>query len=406
MSSFDLLRRPVALLLLLCFCLTSLGWSAASQSAPPAAATTASGTPITPQYLDQLLAPVALYPDVLLIQILSASTTPQEVLDGGNWLLQNQKLKGTELTDAAKKAGFGPAMLALVQFPTIVDMMCRETDWTKQLGEAFTADQKAVLDSAQRLRKQAQAAGNLKTTKEQTVVTKQENGQTIIIVQPANPQVVYVPQYNPQVVYVQSAPSSPSSGALLLTFVAGIALGAAINNNDYYYPHWGYGAVYYGARPFYPHVYVYHPVYTSHYRPAAYYRPPANYRYNYNHYGNTNVNVHNNYYNQFNKNANINNVNRPKTMPAQNQSWKGQKTYGGATGNANAANRANIQQSQTRSANRGYGGQSNAATVKHTAFSSGSAKQERAASSRGRASSGGGSRSSARSASGGRTRRR
>ena len=105
----------------------------------------------TPEQLDKLLAPIALYPDALLMQVLAASVNSQEVLDGGNWLLQNKSLQGDQLNSAAKGAGFGPAMMALLHFPETVDMMCSEIDWTKQLGEAFTANQSAVLDAVQRL---------------------------------------------------------------------------------------------------------------------------------------------------------------------------------------------------------------------------------------------------------------
>src|SRR6202162_3079820 len=143
----------------------------------------ASGTPTnfqsgnssasSPEQLDKLLAPVALYPDALLMQVLAASVDSQEVLDGGNWLLQNKTLDGTQLDTAAKSAGFGPAMIALFHFPQVVDMMCSEIEWTKQLGAAFTASQSAVLDSVQRLRLQAKQAGNLQTTPQQTVVTQQ-----------------------------------------------------------------------------------------------------------------------------------------------------------------------------------------------------------------------------------------
>src|SRR5277367_3134076 len=106
-------------------------------------------------------------------------------------------------------------MMALVHFPQVVDMMCSEVDWTKQLGAAFSADQSAVLDSVQRLRAQAQQAGNLKTTPQQTVVTHQASGQQVIVIQPANPQIIYVPQYNPVQVYVAPAPSQPATGVII-----------------------------------------------------------------------------------------------------------------------------------------------------------------------------------------------
>ena len=119
---------------------------------------------MAPAALDELLAPIALYPDALLAQVLAAAAYPQEVMDGGNWLLQNTSLQGQSLQDAAKQAGFGPPMQALVMFPSVVDMMCQNFDWTKQLGSAFNADQAAVMASVQRLRAQAASVGNLKST--------------------------------------------------------------------------------------------------------------------------------------------------------------------------------------------------------------------------------------------------
>ncbi len=130
----------------------------------------------------------------------------------GNWLLQNKTLEGDQLDSAAQAAGFGPAMMALFHFPQVVDMMCSEIDWTKQLGEEFTSSQSAVLDSVQRLRLQAKQAGNLQTTPQQTVVTQQAGTQQVIVIQPTNPQIIYVPQYNPVQVYVAPLPSQPHDG--------------------------------------------------------------------------------------------------------------------------------------------------------------------------------------------------
>jgi hypothetical protein len=181
------------------------GWKSKEEVPPGAPAAAAPGAPApavtqaawAPDALEELLAPIALYPDQLLGQILAAPVNSQEVLDGGNWLLQNQNLKGNELDAAAEKAGFGPAMRALMQFPTVVDMMCQQIDWTRQLGSAFTSDQKGVLDAVQRLRAQAAQVGNLKSTPQQKVETKTENNKVVVEVKPADPTVVYVPQYDP-----------------------------------------------------------------------------------------------------------------------------------------------------------------------------------------------------------------
>src|SRR3984885_14577594 len=358
------LRAGTASLLTVVLSLMSVmtGCKSAEPPPPQSQAAPAQRAPASPPpqqiSVDDLVAPIALYPDQLLAQILTASTNAQEVLDGGNWLLQNQNLKGDALTDAAKQAGFSPPMQYLMSFPQVVDNMCQQIDWTRQLGQDFQADQKGVMEAVQRKRAQAQQTGNLKSSPQMTVETKKaENGQPYVEIQPANPQVIYVPQYNPVTIYNTPAPPpvvvnqpAPTSAGVstgtavaigLLSFGVGMAVGAAINRNNYYpYPSWGYGGVYYGGRPYYPP--PYRPVYPG-YRPAYGYHPPPNYQWNqYNR--NVNVNVNNNYYNKFNNNTynrnnNVNNINannRP-ALGAGNQAgqpnWKGQSTYQGARPN-------------------------------------------------------------------------
>lgn len=295
-----------------------------------------------PLSVDDLVAPIALYPDQLLGQVLTASTNPQEVLDVGNWLLQNQNLQGDALANAAKAAGFSVSAQYLVLFPQVVDNMCQEMDWTRQLGEAFKTDQKSVMDAIQRKRLQAQQVGNLQSSPQMTVDTKTDNGQQYVEIKPADPKVVYVPQYNPVTIYNTQAAPAPAPAAApaastttttessksgvstgtavaigLLSFGVGMAVGSAISNNNNYYPYpaWGYGGMYYGGRPYYSPPYR-PPVYPG-YRPVYGYNPPPNYRWNeYNH--NVNVNVNNNYYGRFNNN-NVNINNRPSTLPANNR---------------------------------------------------------------------------------------
>jgi Protein of unknown function (DUF3300) len=113
--------------------------------------------------VDDLVASIALYPDQLLAQILTASTNSQEMLHGGNWLLQNQYLKGDALSTAAKQAGFSPGMQCLMSFPQVVDNVCQQIDLTRDLGQSFQADQMGVMDAVQRSRSQAQQTGNLKS---------------------------------------------------------------------------------------------------------------------------------------------------------------------------------------------------------------------------------------------------
>src|SRR5580704_5644213 len=190
----------------------------------------------TPEELDQLLSPVALYPDSLLSQITTASTNPQEILDVNSWLQQNLGLTGTALTDAAQAQGFDPAFIALVNFPAVLDMMAEHIDDYAAIGQAFLADQGSVTESIQRLRAQAYASGALRSNSQQQVEVQQPAGQTIYVIQPANPQVVYVPQYDPTIVYIQPT-SNAVVAASLISFGVGIGIGALLVDNQ----PWGWG---------------------------------------------------------------------------------------------------------------------------------------------------------------------
>ena len=231
--------------------LSATGPGLAQKPAAPATQPTTAGAP-KPADLDRLLGPVALYPDALLGQILLCAGNPGRVATLDEWLRSHPDLKGTALQDAAKAAGFTESFVAIVLFPDVVSTMAQKIDWTTSVGAAFTADRSAVFTSIQRLRKQAQAAGKLKTTAQQEVETRTTaTGQEVIVVEPANPQIVYVPQYNPQTVYTtstvvvqESDDSDAAVAAGLIGFTAGIALGAAIDNDYYYGPYGWRGGVY------------------------------------------------------------------------------------------------------------------------------------------------------------------
>ena len=224
----------------------------------------------TGEQLNQLLAPIALYPDTLLAQICAASTDPQQIIDANNWVKQNANLQGPALTDAAQKQGFDPAFISLVSFPAVLDAMAINIDDYAALGEAFKADQASVMAAIQALRQQAYASGALDTNQYQKVSVDQQNGAQVVVVQPVNPQVVYVPQYQPQQVYVSGPSQSDVVAASLLSFGAGIAIGALINSNQpWAWGGWGWG---WGGGGMYYHrqVWHYHSVYVS---PRPYYRP-------------------------------------------------------------------------------------------------------------------------------------
>ncbi len=217
------------------------------------------GTPATaqaakPDDLDRLLAPVALYPDALLAQMLLCAANPGKVGALDEWLASHRTQTGTELQDAATKSGFDPSFVALVLFPQVVSAMAQKMDWTRQVGQVFAADRTAVFASIQRLRAKARAAGKLKSNEQQEVEARTtSSGQEVIVIEPANPQVVYVPQYNPQTVYVPTTSSTvvvkeddsdAAVAAGLIGFGVGIALGAAIDNDYYYGPHGWRGGAY------------------------------------------------------------------------------------------------------------------------------------------------------------------
>ena len=192
-------------------------------------------TPFRPEELDQMLAPIALYPDSLLAQMLTAATYPLEIVQADRFVRANTELKGEKLMEAAKDKDWDPSVKAMLQFPDVLAMMSEQLDWTTKLGDAFLAQQREVMDAVQSLRKKAEETGNLISSKEQVV--KVEPQTQTIIVESANPQVVYVPAYNPTVVYgtwwypayppYYYYPPGYVAAATTFTFFAGVAVGAA-----------------------------------------------------------------------------------------------------------------------------------------------------------------------------------
>lgn len=151
--------------------------------------------------LDQMMAPIALYPDSLLSQILMASTYPADVDEAVKWSKDNPDQNGDAAVKAVQDKSWDPSVMSLVAFPQVLDMMGEQPDWVQKIGDAFLADSEGVMDTIQNLRKKAKDEGNLETTEQQKVTVKEQTSETIIIVEPADPQVVYVPVYNSTVVY-------------------------------------------------------------------------------------------------------------------------------------------------------------------------------------------------------------
>ena len=214
----------------------------------------------TADQLYQLVAPIALFPDNLLAQVLAASTYPNEVSEAYTWVQQNSNLKGQQLMEAANNQSWDPSVKGLTQFPDVLKQMATNLSWTSALGDAYYNYPESVMNAVQVMRQRAQQSGNLKTNQQQTVtVENQPPGQTpppapqgseaatqqqtvivqsppqTIVIQPTQPTVVYVPTYNPTVVY--GAPVAPYPGystgdmiaTSLISFGVGVAVGAAIS---------------------------------------------------------------------------------------------------------------------------------------------------------------------------------
>jgi hypothetical protein len=208
-----------------------------------------SNKPFTTEQLDQMLAPIALYPDALLSQVLMAATYPLEVVEAARWSQANPNLKGDAAVAAVKDKSWDVSVKSLVAFPQTLQMMSNQLDWTQKLGDAMIGQQKDVATAVQRLRAKAQAAGNLKSTPQQTVTTQSSGGATAIVIEPASPELLYVPYYNPAWAYgawpypaypPPYYPPPPNYGAALMTgmmFGLGVAAGSAMFGGW----HWGYG---------------------------------------------------------------------------------------------------------------------------------------------------------------------
>ncbi len=178
------------------------GQSPPPTATPQAAAAAPAAPAFKPEEIEALVAPIALYPDPLLSQVLMASTYPLEVVQAARWVKANPKVQGDAALKAVEGQKWDVSVKSLVAFPQVLEPMNEKIDWTQKLGDAFLADQKSVMDAVQRLRQRAQQSGNLKTSEQQKVVVEQAAPQqTVIKIEPASPEVVYVPAYNPTVVY-------------------------------------------------------------------------------------------------------------------------------------------------------------------------------------------------------------
>lgn len=237
------ISRSSALLLLACALSVVAPPPAQAQAAADSTASATSQTSMSTAQLEQLVAPIALYPDSLLTQILMASTYPLEVVEAQRWVSKNASLKGEALDAALKEQDWDPSVKALCTLPDVLKRMNENLDWTQDLGDAFLGQKTELMDTVQHMRGKAMEAGNLKST-EQQVVTQQPD--KIIVIEPAEPEVIYVPTYSPTVVYGGWGYSSwyyppmyypPPPGTGFVAFSFGVAMGAAIWGDC----NWGWG---------------------------------------------------------------------------------------------------------------------------------------------------------------------
>src|ERR1035437_2886709 len=366
--------------------------------------------------IDAIVAPIALYPDALVAQILAGATYPDQITEADKWLKSNANLQGEALMQAVDKQPWDPSVKALTGFPSVLDNLANNLSWTSALGDVSYNQQADVMAAIQRLRKQAKDAGTLKPTSQMTVV--QQNPQTIVI-QPAHPTVVYVPTYNPTVVYgTPYYPPGYSTGAMvatgLISFGVGMAVGAALSNRccGWGWNSWGCGwhggSVVYNRNVYVSRSNLYANGNRYNYNSGRYANGnrPTNYPANVNRSGNRNTNVSGNTVNI--NGGNRNNVNNANNGNRNNNVNRGNNTGGYGT-NRTGNNNANRPAASTRpsaSPDRGYG-QRPATGTKTGAFSGyGAGGNTRAQSNRGQSSMGGGQRSAPAARSGGGGRRR
>ncbi|MGB2628826.1 MAG: DUF3300 domain-containing protein [Candidatus Acidiferrum sp.] len=242
--------------------------------------------------LDSLVAPIALYPDPMLAQVLAASTYPLEIIQLQQWLGKNKDLKDKALEGAVMKQPWDPSVQALAGLPEVVKRLAEDIQWTTDLGNAFLAQEADVMDAVQRMRKKAEGAGNLKSNEQQKVETKVVETKQVIVIEQANPQVVYVPSYNPVVVYgppvypyppIYYPPPGYYAAGMAISFGIGVAMGAMWGGG------WGWGCGWGG--------------------------------------NNVNVNINNN----FNRNTNVNGGNRGNRGQGGGGNWQHNPQHRGGT---------------------------------------------------------------------------
>jgi hypothetical protein len=252
-----MLRRVLSIALIVMFLAVQSPVVYGFQEPPSAPAPQSQPAPQSAAQIQALVAPIALYPDALVAQVLSGATFPDQIAVAQNWLLQHKDWSGQKLMKEVNKQTWDPAVKALTEFPSVLENMAKNLAWTSELGEVYHYQAKDVMAAVQEMRKKAQAAGNLKSSQQITVV--QQTPSTIVI-EPANPQIIYVPQFNPTVIYgtpytVPGYSAGDVAAASVISFGTGIAIGAMMSGGccAWGYSSWGWhgGVVTYAGAPYY-----------------------------------------------------------------------------------------------------------------------------------------------------------
>jgi hypothetical protein len=323
---------------------------------PPSGQATGAGNPTesapqTAAELQALVAPIALYPDSLVAQILTAATFPDEVAIASYWVGQNKSLTGSALMEAVDKQTWDASVKALTEFPSVLDNMAKNLTWTSSLGEAYHNQQADVMTAIQTLRAQAKAKGNLKSSPQVTVV---QQSPQVIVIQPTNPQIVYVPQYNPTIVYGTPyvvpeyvAPAYSTGDVVaagIIGFGAGIAVGAMMSHGccSWGYSSWNCGwhgtAVVYHGGAYYGNSAWHGGYYNDGYHGSNGYNNNYNhnnYNSNYNHSNYNNTKNSGNTYNKTNVNVNSNHSSASNSWAQHGSSGSGHSdAFSGMSGHS------------------------------------------------------------------------
>ena len=251
--SMNFMKQVFAVLL--CCLLVQFTSQAAAYGAIGQSTDSATAAPkLSAQELQQLVAPIALYPDALIAQILAAATYPTQIVEADRWMQRHSNLKGDELAKEVDKQDWDPSVKALAQFPSVLENMDKNLSWTSSLGEAYTNEPEDVTNAVQDMRQQAQKAGHLNSNEQERVATQ---GNTIVI-QPANPEVVYVPAYDPWLVYGAPIVAYPGWYPVPGIFWGGVGLSFGLGFGIGYFGgfgwgwgHWGYD--WHDRRAFFDH---------------------------------------------------------------------------------------------------------------------------------------------------------